>query len=284
MRPRRRGRSPGRSRSRSTSASRSIGTPRSPRGLGELRGRPRRAPGRRRSSASATWRSIRGPSDSSGPRSSSRSWRRARSASSSSRPATSITSARRRHERRDRHVVGQPVAGQLEQSLGLVDVLQPVLADVPEAQPVRVAPHERRASSPRRAPARRAASEQMRAARDDVETEVALVAERRLAGVDAHAHPQADAVRPRRASASPRCPVAAAATAFARPREHGEERVALAVHLAPARCGEGLAHDPVVLREDAAPPVAELLQQPRRALDVGEEEGDGAARELAARR
>ena len=32
--------------------------------------------------------------------------------------------------------------------------------------------------------------------------------------------------------------------------------VAMAVHLAPARCGECLAHDPVVLGEHGAPPVA----------------------------
>ena len=58
-----------------------------------------------------------------------------------------------------------------------------------------------------------------------------------------------------------------------------EERVALGVDLDAILRLVGLAHDPAVLVERSGVPLsAELVQQPRRALDVGEEEGDGAAR------
>jgi hypothetical protein len=62
-----------------------------------------------------------------------------------------------------------------------------------------------------------------------------------------------------------------------------EEGVALRVDLAPVVGGERLAQDPLVLLERLAVPLAELLQQPSRALDVGEEEGDGADRKLVDR-
>jgi hypothetical protein len=45
--------------------------------------------------------------------------------------------------------------------------------------------------------------------------------------------------------------------------------------------GRGLPQDPPVLGERVGIPCrAELVQQPCRALDVGEEEGDGAGRQL----
>ena len=63
--------------------------------------------------------------------------------------------------------------------------------------------------------------------------------------------------------------------------ERVEERVALRVELAPATRAERLAHDPAVVGERLRVPVAEPLEQPRRPLDVGEDEGDGAAVERA---
>ena len=65
------------------------------------------------------------------------------------------------------------------------------------------------------------------------------------------------------------------------PREREEEGVALRVDLRAAARAERLAHETAVVGRDAPVGlVAELLQQPRRALDVGEDEGDGAAGEL----
>ena len=60
-----------------------------------------------------------------------------------------------------------------------------------------------------------------------------------------------------------------------------EERVALRVELAAAARAEGVADDPPVLGERLGVAVAEPLEQARRPLDVGEDEGDGAAVELA---
>ncbi len=62
--------------------------------------------------------------------------------------------------------------------------------------------------------------------------------------------------------------------------ERDEERVALSVHLdAPARL-ERRPHQAVMLGEQLGVPVAQLVKQPRRALDVREEKGDGAGRQL----
>jgi hypothetical protein len=66
--------------------------------------------------------------------------------------------------------------------------------------------------------------------------------------------------------------------------EDGEEGVALAVDLDPAGGRERVLEQSVVRRQDVAVAVAaERLQQARRALDVGEQEGDGAGRQLVLR-
>ena len=66
-----------------------------------------------------------------------------------------------------------------------------------------------------------------------------------------------------------------------RRREGEEEGVALRVHLDPALGGARLPdHAPVLGERLRVALGAELVQQPRRALDVGEEEGDGAGGEV----
>ena len=114
---------------------------------------------------------------------------------------------------------------------------------------------------------------------DDVEADVALVAERRLAGVQAHAHANLGAARPCVGGERPLA-LDGRAHRVARARERVEERIALRVDLVPAGAlrrsrAAGAGDRPTT----CAVVVAELLQQPRRALDVGEQEGDGAARE-----
>src|SRR5690606_35880640 len=64
-----------------------------------------------------------------------------------------------------------------------------------------------------------------------------------------------------------------------RPLEGDEEPVAGRVHLGAAVGGQRLADDPVVRREGVGVGGPEPLEQLRRALDVAEEEGDGAGGE-----
>ena len=68
-----------------------------------------------------------------------------------------------------------------------------------------------------------------------------------------------------------------------RGREREEEGVTLRVDLDAALVGAGLADDAAVLGERIGVRLgAELVQQLRRALDVGEEKGDGAGRKVVA--
>ncbi len=103
----------------------------------------------------------------------------------------------------------------------------------------------------------------------------ALLGEVRLAGVQAHAHAQLGALGPvvRRERA---LTVRGRGGRVARAGEDVEEGVALRVDLLAAVRGERLAEEALVRLEHAAVAVAQLFQQLRRSLDVGEEEGDGA--------
>ena len=56
-----------------------------------------------------------------------------------------------------------------------------------------------------------------------------------------------------------------------------EERVALRVDLVAAMTGECLTEQTLVVGQDARVAAAELADEPRRTLDVGEEERDGPA-------
>ncbi len=60
-----------------------------------------------------------------------------------------------------------------------------------------------------------------------------------------------------------------------RAREDEEEGVALRVHLDPVG-GERLSDHPAVGGQHVAVPVAEALEELRRSLDIGEDEGDGS--------
>ena len=61
-------------------------------------------------------------------------------------------------------------------------------------------------------------------------------------------------------------------------RKRDEERVALRVDLVSAVSVERLAEQALMIGHDGAVGIAELLDEPRRALDVGEEERDRAGR------
>jgi hypothetical protein len=62
--------------------------------------------------------------------------------------------------------------------------------------------------------------------------------------------------------------------------EGNEESIPLRVDLDPAVAEERISQRPAMLGQHLCIRVAELVEQPRRALDVGEEEGDRPGREL----
>ncbi len=179
---------------------------------------------------------------------------------------------RLRLERREALVA---LESQLKDPL-VLHVLEVLLPEVDDRHALRqVVPEQRArrlreqdlAAVARRADARRA---------NDVEAEVALVADGRLAGVQAHAHPHLGPLRPGVRAESP-LSRNRAGDRLRCAREGVEERVALRVDLRAALRAQVLAEEPAVLADDFAVVVAELLEQPRRALDVGEEERDRAA-------
>jgi hypothetical protein len=107
----------------------------------------------------------------------------------------------------------------------------------------------------------------------DADAVVALVRDDGLAGVhadpDSHLpvlRPLVRAQRPLRLGGGERGVPSA--------REDVEERVALRVDLLAALSAEGCPHEPTVLGADTGPALAERACEPRRPLDVREEEGD----------
>jgi hypothetical protein len=94
-----------------------------------------------------------------------------------------------------------------------------------------------------------------------------------LTGVYAHAHADLHAVRPgvtRELELGP----GGRHDRGRRRLEDREEGVALGVHCLAARTRDRTAHDPRVVAEHVLPPLdPELRHELRRALDVGEEEG-----------
>ena len=170
--------------------------------------------------------------------------------------------------RRDRRCPGRRLARldaldlELVDALRLVEVLQPALPDRMHGDTLRDGGADER---PRRlreedAAARGGAAEPRGA--DDVEAVVALLADRRLAGVEAHAHADVHPLRPRvrrvRALRLDR-----GRDRVARAREGEEERVALRVDLDAAAVSERLAHEPPVVGEHVAVPVAEPFHAAR---------------------
>ncbi len=179
-------------------------------------------------------------------------------------------------ERRGRHGQVGPVqalqrrevvVAELVDPLGSGQVLEPVLAEVAQRrdvrQPVRCEQRRGRGGD-QHLPAVPAGRDPRRAV--DVLADVALVGDVRSAGV--HAHPEPDRAlaevlddprsRPYRSRSG---------------REGEEERVALGVDLHPVVRGGRGPHQPPVLEQRRGVRLGpELVQQPRRALDVGEQE------------
>jgi hypothetical protein len=102
----------------------------------------------------------------------------------------------------------------------------------------------------------------------DVEADVVLPGDGRLTRVQAH--PDANTPCASAAWASP------AAATPSEARANATKNESPCVHLDSVVRGEGLAKDPPVLGKRLDVAIAELPEQPGRALDVGEEECDGS--------
>jgi hypothetical protein len=110
----------------------------------------------------------------------------------------------------------------------------------------------------------------------DVDPDIALVGDDRLAGMEADPHPDRPGlerlltVRRRRERVF-------------RAGERHEEGIALGVDLDTVVAGERFAEDSPVIGQRGSVSVAELAEQAGRPFDVGEEKGDGAGRQLSHR-
>jgi hypothetical protein len=174
--------------------------------------------------------------------------------------------------RQRRKLARQPLDDELEEALGTVEVRQGGVAEVAEAEALRqLVPHEIGGS----------AREEHLAAVTGVsdsrglvhrEADVAVAAEARLAGVDAHPHPHRDSLRPV-VTGERKLPSARCGGGRSRAAEDGEERVPLGLDLDAAGLCEGSAHEPVVRAQNFAVAVTpEALQELCRAFDIAEQE------------
>jgi hypothetical protein len=110
----------------------------------------------------------------------------------------------------------------------------------------------------------------------DVEPDVVPVHGPRLAGVQTDADPELVSFRPGVGCERTLC-LRGSGRGLARRLEGGEEPVALGVEHVTAVALEGLPEELAVPRELLGIPIPQPPKQTRRALDVAEQEGDGAA-------
>ncbi len=104
----------------------------------------------------------------------------------------------------------------------------------------------------------------------DVDADVSLLRNERLPGVD----PDPNTNRP---AAQAVTDLLGSGHRSGSPRERGEERVALRVHLDPRMPAQSATYHLPMCTEKVRVRVAVLMKELRRALDIGEEECDGAA-------
>ena len=112
-----------------------------------------------------------------------------------------------------------------------------------------------------------------------VQSDVIILSDLRLAGVDAHPHAHVDALGPtlrgQRALRAHR-----GGDRVARPHEGDEERVALGVDLVTVVLVERRPQQALMLGQHLGVAATQPRQQPRRTLDVAEQKRHGATRKL----
>jgi hypothetical protein len=179
---------------------------------------------------------------------------------------------------RRREVGREALDQQLVQVLGHGDVLQPVVAQVAEGGPLRqgLLHQPPGGLGDQDLPAVAGSSDP--GGPVHVHADVVVSAQDALAGVQAHPHPYPGGGGPL-VGGEAALGVDRGPDRPHRAGERHEEGIALGADLHAAARLDGLAHDRRVLVPDRGVPIAQLLQQPRGTLDVGEQEGDGSGRQ-----
>ena len=178
-----------------------------------------------------------------------------------------------------REVGREPLDHQLVQVLRVEDVLQPVLAEILERAPVRQVVLDQNPGGLRDqdlAPVRRAGDP---GGPVHVDADVVAALCQPLAGVQAHPDPKGPALGP---SVGGQVALGdhRGLRGAHRTGERHEEGVSLGADLDPSGPGHGGADDLGVLVVDGPVSVPEVLEQPGRAFDVGEQERDRAGRQF----
>jgi hypothetical protein len=163
--------------------------------------------------------------------------------------------------------------------LGAIEVLEPVLAEVPERDVARqlVGDQLARGAGDQHLSAVAGRADPRGAV--DVQPDVVILSDLGLAGVDADPHADVDTRGPTLGSERP-LRAHRGGDRVARPRERDEERVTLGVDLATVVLVERRPQQALMLGEHLGVAVRQPRQQPRRTLDVTEEKRDGATRKL----
>jgi hypothetical protein len=162
------------------------------------------------------------------------------------------------------------LAAELEDPLRRSDVLQAVFPEVAQAVSLDQGCGRRRDEDLPTMPRRRDAGRSV-----DVRSDVALLGDVRRPGVDPHAH--AD-----RSGRKHLLRFGGGGKRGRRGGERDEEGVALRIYFDPAVADKRLTQGAAMLGQRVCVSIGtQLLQKPRRALDVGEDKSDGPARKLA---
>src|SRR5712691_9563917 len=111
------------------------------------------------------------------------------------------------------------------------------------------------------------------------QAEIPLVPDEGFARVKAHTYPQLSALGPRMSSKRPLGRYGSGSGVLRATEDH-EEGVALGIDLLAVVLREGGTQESSVIGQNSAVPVAQPPEEPRRSLDVAEEEGNGSARKL----
>ena len=171
-----------------------------------------------------------------------------------------------------REAARQPLDHELVEALRFGQILEAIRAEVTESRRGRAVGneltrsrrHERLATVRCRCDSRAAMH---------VDADIVAVRDQRLTRMQTHPHPDRRAVGPPMPSERYLCrDRGRERTAWI--REGDKEAVPLRVHLDPAIACERLANELPVVCEHAGVVVAELVEEPRRPLDVGEEKCD----------